>query len=60
MPAFYSVVFPVKFIEYGVSGDLITANCTYARPYSIYLRGAICKGCIGSSGKEHGIYQWSM
>ena len=29
-------IVPLKYIEYGVFGDLIIR---YARPYSIYLRG---------------------
>ena len=31
-----SVIVPLKYIEYGVYGDLII---TYQKPYSIYLKG---------------------
>ena len=34
---------PLKQIEYGVYGDLIT---TYPKPYSIYLRGTIVLGSV--------------
>ena len=30
---------PLKYIEYGISGDLIII---YPKPYSIYLRETIC------------------
>ena len=34
-------IFPLKWIEYGVDGDLITL---YPKPYSIYLRAPIGLG----------------
>ena len=36
-PTFLGIV-PLKYIEYGVYGDVII---TYPKPYSIYLRGTI-------------------
>ena len=38
------VIVPLKWIEYGVYGDLIII---YPKPYSIYLRGTIGFSVLG-------------